>query len=166
MHPADAMNGATQNALLKSLEEPGPETVFLMVSSYAHRLLPTIRSRCQAVKLPRPARADGLAWLREQGVEAKLAEPLLAMAGGAPLAAMAMGDRAQFLAQLAVQLADRRADPLAIAAFCQGAAPAEVVNALYRWCYDLLVCAMGNTPRYYVAQSQTLNSLEIGRAHV
>ena len=47
---ADRMNPATSNALLKTLEEPGPDTHFALVSSAPHLLLPTILSRCQRVR--------------------------------------------------------------------------------------------------------------------
>ena len=46
----EKMNPATANALLKTLEEPGAETHFILVSDAAHRLLPTIVSRCQRVR--------------------------------------------------------------------------------------------------------------------
>ncbi len=52
----EKMNPATANALLKTLEEPGQDTHFVLVSDAAHRLLPTIVSRCQRVRfapLPR-----------------------------------------------------------------------------------------------------------------
>jgi len=45
--PADALNVNAQNALLKSLEEPPPDTLFLLVCNAPGRLLPTIRSRCR-----------------------------------------------------------------------------------------------------------------------
>jgi DNA polymerase-3 subunit delta' len=44
---ADRMNEESQNAFLKTLEEPPPRTVIVLVSSACDRLLPTIRSRCQ-----------------------------------------------------------------------------------------------------------------------
>lgn len=47
---AERMNPATANALLKTLEEPGPGTHFIVVSSAPHLLLPTILSRCQRVR--------------------------------------------------------------------------------------------------------------------
>lgn len=47
---ADRMNPATANALLKTLEEPGDDTHFVLVSAQAHLLLPTIISRCQTVR--------------------------------------------------------------------------------------------------------------------
>jgi DNA polymerase III subunit delta' len=44
--PADRMNAESQNALLKTLEEPGGQTVIVLVASRPHLLLPTVRSRC------------------------------------------------------------------------------------------------------------------------
>lgn len=51
--PADDMNRNAANALLKTLEEPPAKTLFLLVSHAAGRLLPTIRSRCQAIQFQR-----------------------------------------------------------------------------------------------------------------
>ncbi len=83
--PAEAMNQATANALLKILEEPPANTLFILITNNKKRLLPTILSRCQTLSFPKPAAAQSIAWLRESGV-AK-AEELLFHAGGMPLAA-------------------------------------------------------------------------------
>jgi DNA polymerase III subunit delta' len=48
--PAEDMNRNAANALLKTLEEPPARALFVLVSHSAGRLLPTIRSRCQAVR--------------------------------------------------------------------------------------------------------------------
>lgn len=56
---ADDLNPAAANALLKSLEEPPPRTVFLLLSSEPGRLLPTIRSRCRLLHLA-PLQPDDL----------------------------------------------------------------------------------------------------------
>lgn len=48
---ADDLAAAAANALLKSLEEPPPRTVFILLSSEPGRLLPTIRSRCRLLNL-------------------------------------------------------------------------------------------------------------------
>jgi DNA polymerase-3 subunit delta' len=48
---AHAMNPASQNALLKTLEEPPPSALLLLVTANPGRLLPTIRSRCQTLRL-------------------------------------------------------------------------------------------------------------------
>lgn len=87
IQPAEAMNPATANALLKMLEEPSPSTLFILVTSNKRRLLPTILSRCQSLHFPKPSATQALAWLRESG--APHAEDLLAHAGGMPLAALA-----------------------------------------------------------------------------
>lgn len=50
---ADRMNEEAQNALLKTLEEPPPATVIVLISAHAERLLPTIRSRCQQIRFNR-----------------------------------------------------------------------------------------------------------------
>lgn len=53
---AHLMNATAANRLLKSLEEPPPTTHFLLVTSAPQALLPTIRSRCQMLRLgPLPA---------------------------------------------------------------------------------------------------------------
>lgn len=49
--PADDMNTNAANALLKSLEEPPPRTLFVLISHSLGGLLPTIRSRCQTIRL-------------------------------------------------------------------------------------------------------------------
>lgn len=49
--PADELNANAQNAILKSLEEPPPNVLFLLVCNAPGRLLPTIRSRCRRVAL-------------------------------------------------------------------------------------------------------------------
>lgn len=49
--PADDMNANAANALLKNLEEPPPNCLFLLMAHSPGRLLPTIRSRCRMIQL-------------------------------------------------------------------------------------------------------------------
>lgn len=56
---ADELNVNAANALLKSLEEPPPKTLFLIIASAPGRLLPTIRSRCRLLPLA-PLASDDL----------------------------------------------------------------------------------------------------------
>lgn len=49
---ADRLNEASANAFLKTLEEPPPKTVFLLLTEAPEQLLPTIVSRCQRIDLP------------------------------------------------------------------------------------------------------------------
>lgn len=93
IHPAEAMNRNTANALLKTLEEPAADTLFVLVSHEPVRLLPTIRSRCQVVPVSVPSRQAALAWLSENGLSG--ADEWLALAGGAPLLAAELATEAQ-----------------------------------------------------------------------
>ena len=75
---ADTLNVQASNALLKTLEEPEGETVFLLVAASREGVLPTILSRAQAVRFnPVPAGAVAR-FLEERGA----ADPALAAALG------------------------------------------------------------------------------------
>lgn len=65
--PADDMNNSAANALLKSLEEPPSKTIFVLITHSPGRLLPTIRSRCQTVRLQPLAAEPLLALLARLG---------------------------------------------------------------------------------------------------
>ena len=86
--PAESMNLAAANALLKTLEEPPPATYLILVSHQAGRVPATLRSRCRRMPAPRPTTEVAESWLTQQGVtNPRFA---LAQAGGAPLLALAM----------------------------------------------------------------------------
>ncbi len=79
---AEKMNPAAQNALLKTLEEPLAGTVFLLLSESPELLLPTIVSRCRALKLhPWPDEVV-LAALRNHGVGEEMTRRALHVSGG------------------------------------------------------------------------------------
>ena len=157
LHPADSMNVPTQNAVLKALEEPPPDTLFLLVTSQPHRLAATIRSRCQGIAVPLPDRALAAAWLKEQGVE----DPgsLLALAGGAPLSAARLAQSDTVRRRLVEQLGDARFDPLIAADYCLGVEPGEIVGWLQRWVYDLLSLKLAGTVRYHVADDRAVRAM-------
>ncbi|MDP0563461.1 MAG: DNA polymerase III subunit delta' [Candidatus Endonucleobacter sp. (ex Gigantidas childressi)] len=87
--PAEVMNVNASNALLKSLEEPGAETMFFLVSHRWGDVLATIRSRCQSLNFRVPAHDEAMKWLMEQSEDN--ADILLNLASGAPLEAVSMG---------------------------------------------------------------------------
>lgn len=66
--PADDMEKAAANALLKSLEEPPAGTFFLLVTHRPARLLPTIRSRCRTLRFPVLSDRQIAAMLEAEGV--------------------------------------------------------------------------------------------------
>ncbi len=79
---AEELSTSAANSLLKTLEEPGAGTHFVLLSSAPDTLLPTIRSRTQRVRfapLPDPVVAELLV---AQGVDAKQASAVAKLAGG------------------------------------------------------------------------------------
>lgn len=77
--PADDMNRSAANALLKTLEEPPARALFVLVSHSAGRLLPTIRSRCQAIRFQPLVDADLRSALTRLGVSSAGAPELDAL---------------------------------------------------------------------------------------
>lgn len=94
VQPAETMNVNASNALLKCLEEPGGNTLIMLVSHQASQLLPTVRSRCQSVEFPVPDMALTLPWLGDSTKNEVVAKRLLSLAGGCPMkaATLASGD--------------------------------------------------------------------------
>jgi DNA polymerase-3 subunit delta' len=82
---ADKMPMQAANSLLKTLEEPGNDTLMVVVSSHPQRLPVTIRSRCQVIRFQIPDTAVALEWLGECGTNG--AQTALKLAHGAPLQA-------------------------------------------------------------------------------
>ena len=85
--PADLVNHAACNALLKTLEEPQPGRFLWLVTAHPARLPATIRSRCQRLELRLPAHAEAVAWLGGRGHAAALAAEALEAARGHPVLA-------------------------------------------------------------------------------
>ena len=92
---ADMANEQTQNAMLKALEEPTDRHVFILVADESARLLPTIRSRCQALRIGPVGHDELVSHLMDRRLlPADQAETLASLANG--------------LSGLAVRYADRR----------------------------------------------------------
>ena len=150
LEPAEAMQGVTANALLKSLEEPPPDTLFLLVSNEASRLLPTIRSRCQLIPVALPDKAVALEWLSSQNI--KDAEALLAYAGGAPIKALTFAEAGDLRREFARKIAEPRPNAIVLTDFCQMIDPLAVVTWIQQWAHDLVLAASTGEVRYHCAQ--------------
>ena len=118
--PADRMNINAANALLKLLEEPPPQSTFLLVTDRAGSLLPTIRSRCIVETLSAPSAATTRSWLEgKTDVDPALLQRAIE-GGEGPLqilSAAENGELAQRNANLRAigSLLDGREDPVAMA---------------------------------------------------
>ena len=153
IYPADAMNIAAANALLKSLEEPGPNTVFILVTCSIDSLLPTLISRCHQFALTMPEVDQALQWLSQQMQQNKNgADQFLAEHGGAPLAALAASesdtldqqqDFLRYLQRPNVDGALKLADKL------QKSSIPLLLSWMQRWLYDVFSYKLSGKIRYY-----------------
>ena len=91
IQPADRMNINAANALLKTLEEPAPETWLILISDRPQQLPATILSRCQRFSVPLPKSAEALAWLESvcADTDPDSRELALSLADGSPQTAAA-----------------------------------------------------------------------------
>lgn len=148
MHPADAMNHSAANAFLKTLEEPPGSLRIVLTGSDPERLLPTLRSRVQRLRMAAPTRDEALMWLASQGVADALL--LLRVAGGSPQDALAMvaeGFDTATLNQLPKQVARGEAGALA------GKPIPRVVDLLLKLAHDAQAQSVGGAPLYFEAKS-------------
>lgn len=103
----EKMGEAAANALLKTIEEPSGQTLFVLMTSHPNLLLPTIRSRCAMVRFGRLSIERTEEILRAQGVDASAIPTLARLSRGAPGRALelfeddAWENRGQWIADLA-----------------------------------------------------------------
>jgi DNA polymerase III subunit delta' len=112
---ADTLEGAAQNALLKSLEEPPPATTFILVTSVPGVMLPTVRSRCMRLTFGRLTAAElTTALVRDHEFTNEQARTAVPLANGSLGHALGLADedvvaRRDLAIQLLMQTA-RRSD--------------------------------------------------------
>ncbi|MGH8745072.1 MAG: DNA polymerase III subunit delta', partial [Burkholderiales bacterium] len=145
VYPAEDMNLHAANSLLKSLEEPAANAVFVLVSHRPARLLATVRSRCVAFPVRLPERAAAEAWLGAHGVTDLTR--WLAFAGGAPLRALeyASGARAETIARLLKAL---QADSLERATTGDREEIEVLAEVLQKFAFDQAFAAFDVEPKY------------------
>lgn len=142
--PAEAMNRATANALLKTLEEPPEQSMLLLLSHRPERLPITIRSRCQRIEFKPDISEATQQWLKEQGLETDYpVEQLLTLADGGPLKVIDMLEeqtlekRKQLIQDLC-SMSAAGTDPVRLAADWQNLGCEQVIVWLLRLCQDLV----------------------------
>ncbi len=164
---ADRMNVNSQNRFLKTLEEPSDESVIILVTTHPEALLPTIRSRCQALgfgPLGREAMAGYL--IERHHLEPRRAGVLAAMAQGSLGRAVQLTDeeflqaRDGVLASLSRTLSGDLADVLAeveeIGGGRSGRDRLEMsLDLMEMWFRDLLFCRLGVDERLLVNHDRT-----------
>ena len=183
IYPLEMLRSDSANTLLKSLEEPPANTIFILLADRVDRVLPTIRSRCRLLTAPRPNRTEGLAWLKDQlpkisGYKVNEAdiETIYDEQGGAPysvLDSLIARHNKDDKDELTIAIAASR---LLLQSMAQGvripwleaaekthkAQYSFLLATMQRWASDLQLVAQGGTPRYYPKHIATLKGLAQG----
>lgn len=186
IYPLEMLRSDSANTLLKSLEEPPANTIFILLANRVDRVLPTIRSRCRLLSAPRPDRDQGLYWLRNEvsginGLKISDAdiETIYDEQGGAPydvlnsvIARHLQNDKDELTFSI-------QASRVLLQSMSQGARlnwleTAEkthkaqygfLLATMQRWISDLQAVNQGGQPRYYPKHLNTLKGLS-QTAHV
>lgn len=155
--PVDALNQNGVNALLKTLEEPSPGSLLLLLSERPMALPATLRSRCQMLRFGVPTIDQSTAWLLQHHRDAPEAarDQALQLAGGAPLRAAGYLADEHMLplftqwAGLMGDLDDARADPLQVAS----AVKRDQAPAFLSWLLAWIHGRLRDAPDSWMAQS-------------
>ena len=146
LDPAGKMNINAANSLLKTLEEPSDNTVLVLVCERSSQLPPTVRSRCQQLRVDVPETDTALQWLAGQGIEGP-ARTYLQMAHGAPLEALKQAQADSIEARrehfdALVDILEGRTAPLATALLWSKEDDMRGIRWMRDWLMDLLRIAM------------------------
>jgi DNA polymerase-3 subunit delta' len=166
LQPAEAMQAAAANALLKILEEPPSSVCFILISDAWRQLLPTIRSRCRVVNFPRPNPQQATHWLTTEGVSE--AESLLKLAGGSPLLARDWAQTGYLdTYRKAIEvLTEKAGDPVQMAARWSVLIKGEgafdlpqLVEGVQKWLFDLVQIKLAGEVSFHLPWRNALAGL-------
>jgi len=167
--PAENMNRAAANSLLKTLEGPADNTILILLTSAPQRLLATIRSRCQRISFVAPHHDVATEWLTAQSITNT--QQWLEMADGAPIAAFNLANnddnsisaRYESGLELLEGLQSRRQDPLAMAADWQKKEGLRAVKWLTNWVMDIIRLSQGGDTATLACPSQRTRLVNLAK---
>lgn len=160
--PAESMNAIAANALLKTLEEPPANTIFLLLSHQIHHLLPTIISRCTQLALRAPTQEEALNWLHSKKLEQHT--NLLAAEAYCPVALLQRLEKnpgyAVFLEQFLHVLAHPESPHiLDMAAELSKYETLDIIQVVQKWMTDVCLLQHSDQLRYFPQQRAKLKQL-------
>ncbi len=137
----ERLNQSAFNALLKTLEEPAAQTLFLLTTHDIGRLPETIKSRCQLINFPPPVLPDAIRWLQQAlpNMDAPLIKRALRLNWGAPQDALAwieadkMAEDAQWKSGLKQLQAGQKTVSQVVAEWLKWSSPVSVFDYFYLW---------------------------------
>jgi DNA polymerase III subunit delta' len=180
IYPLESLRHDSANTLLKSLEEPPPHTIFILLADRLDRVIPTIRSRCRLLAASRPDRSIGIQWLQSQLKNISGAqfndsdiESIYDEQGGAPysvldslLARHNQDDKDEL--SISIQASRILLQSMSLGGRIQWLEAAEKIHkaqfsvllaTMQRWTSDLQAVTQGGVPRYYPKHLQVFKSL-------
>jgi len=158
IHPAESLNIASANALLKMLEEPAPNVIFILVCHHSQRLLPTILSRCHKIAMPLPSEQTAIDWLVSQGVQ--YPKEQLAYYANAPIMAEDADENYKDYASVWQLLAQgRQLNPSSLISALPSQSVETTLIVLQKWLYDILLVRSTGRIRYHQSQIKALQAL-------
>ena len=164
---AETMNRNAANALLKSLEEPPANTLFLIVSDELSKLAKTIRSRCSLVSFRQPDCASAKVWLEQSGkLPSSDIDTYLSMANNHPLEAIRLFED-DYLGALKSVFTDvnklwmRKAEVTQVAKNWHTLGSAKSVDILQKLATDLLRSSLTESPEsvFFPVQQSWVSSV-------
>lgn len=163
--PADAMNRAAGNAILKTLEEPPAHAFLLLVTNRFDAISMTVRSRCQRLAFEHIEQPTVLAWLSEQIGDTEHAQSLLNVALGSPLKALALAEAdgppiGQVLGKIWSMLAKGRIGPLEASKQCADFSLKVIVEELLRLNYLMIVAKQGMSGAFNLQDEKPNRNLQ------
>lgn len=180
IYPLEMLRSDSANTLLKSLEEPPANTIFILLADRVDRVLPTIRSRCRLLAAPRPDRQVGLDWLTVQirefsdlKISSSEIEAIYDEQGGAPFSVLdsliARHNKDEKDELTMTILASRhllqsmasgtRINWLESAEKIHKARYSFLLATMQRWASDIQSVTQGGSARYYPKHHSTLQTL-------
>ena len=157
IEPADSLNQAASNALLKILEEPPENTLFILVTSQTQKLIATIRSRCQLLDLRGPSLDEARSFLIDQKITHE--DSLLSYTGGSPFNAikeLENQSERETIIQLLSQGHNIDITRINYAILTQGLD--WTLNMIQKWVFDLLLSLHTQQNYYFKNEEKRIHS--------
>jgi len=166
---AETMNRNASNALLKSLEEPPENTLFIIVSDEISKLVKTVRSRCSLINFKAPDYQTAEAWLRAQpDIADNQVTAHLAMANNHPIKALELyksgfNDSLKSVFTDVNGLWTGRSEVTSVAKQWQTQGGLLCVDILQKLTTDLLRCTLSKEPQtlFFPVQASWLQSTSL-----
>ena len=154
---------AAANALLKTLEEPGDDIIFLFITEHLYLLPITLRSRCQLLSFTPLSQTQVTAYLQEHDAPCRDQAIIANLCQGAPLKSQLWQQaltKRQDILQALHTLIEGQAEPCAIAEHYQAIEMTILISCLYSYISDCIRLKM-HMPKDSIINQDCFNTLQI-----